>query len=227
MDDGQRYDPIFSKFLSKGGDDECGEQEVPVQVTREEVISQQAWLLRGCLTRKECQQLISVCEETGFQQAKDYCFKYHSRFNDRMMTDDDQLADFLWKRIRPFIPDHVTDGYKAEWRVKGLNRRFRICRYYSGHYFGAHLDGEFYASDREKSFLTCMLYLNDKGNDFQGGETRFLDISSKKAKFDVEPTAGLGIFFYQKSRDTYHEGLQLTAGTKYILRTDVMYTTEL
>jgi hypothetical protein len=221
MDDGQRYDPIFSRFFSKGGDHK------PAEVRREEVISQQAWLLHGCLSRQECQTLISVCEETGFQQAKDYCFRYNNRFNDRMMTDDDRLAEFLWKRIGPFVPDHVTDGFEVEWRVKGLNSRFRICRYYRGHYFGAHLDGEFYASDREKSFLTCMLYLNDKGSDFEGGETRFLDISSKRVKFDIEPTAGLGIVFYQKSRDTYHEGLQLTAGTKYILRTDVMYTMEL
>lgn len=225
MDDGHRYDPIFCKFLSKAGGDECKEQQV--QVRSEEVIRDQGWLLHGCLSKDECQQLISVCEEVGFQQAKDYCFKYQSRFNDRLMSDDDQLADFLWKRVQPFVPEHVTDSFRKNWRVKGLNRRFRICRYHSGHYFGAHIDGEFYASDREKSFYTCMLYLNGKGEDFQGGETRFLDIGSKRAKFDVDPKPGLGIVFYQKSRDTYHEGCQLTAGTKYILRTDVMYAMEL
>ncbi|XP_062503075.1 uncharacterized protein LOC134180028 [Corticium candelabrum] len=234
MDDGQRYDPVFSKFLAKaalGVNDHEGDHEsadLECVVTCEEVIHKQGWLLHGCMSKEECQRLIAVCEEVGFQQAKDYCFQYRDRFNDRMMSDDEQLADFLWRRVQAYVPQYETDSNGHQWRVKGLNRRFRICRYFSGHYFGAHIDGEFYASDREKSFYTCMLYLNDKGHDFQGGATRFLDINArKKAKFDVEPKAGLCIVFYQKSRDTYHEGLQLTEGTKYILRTDVMYTMEL
>ena len=58
--------------------------------------------------------------------------------------------------------------------------------------------------------MTFMVYLND---DFEGGETDFGD-------FLVTPKIGDALCFMHSSM---HEGRAVSNGTKYVLRTDVMY----
>ncbi len=55
-----------------------------------------------------------------------------------------------------------------------------------------------------------ILYLND---DFEGGETDFFG-------FQATPRTGSAIAFAHERR---HEGRPVYAGTKYVVRTDVMY----
>ena len=54
------------------------------------------------------------------------------------------------------------------------------------------------------------MYLND---DFTGGETA---VMSKV----IMPKRGMALFFRHELR---HEGRAVTSGTKYVMRTDVMY----
>jgi hypothetical protein len=61
-----------------------------------------------------------------------------------------------------------------------------------------------------RSFLTVILYLNEG---YAGGETRFGDLA-------VRPRAGMALLFPHELR---HEGAEVTAGVKCVLRTDVMY----
>ena len=66
------------------------------------------------------------------------------------------------------------------------------------------------------SKLTFMVYLSDVP---QGGETRFFgnDMSVQVA---VRPEAGKALVF---EHTILHEGVAAEDGTKYVLRTDVMY----
>ena len=54
-------------------------------------------------------------------------------------------------------------------------------------------------------------YLNE---DFDGGETSFID-------GEIKPKTGLAAFMTQ--HNYLHEAKEATNGTKYVLRTDVMY----
>ena len=96
--------------------------------------------------------------------------------------------------------------------VIGLNERLRFYRYLPGQSFAAHRDGYFLRENGQRSFLTFILYLND---DYTGGEIRFLE--SEKI---VVPQLGQAIVF---SHQLWHEGLPVTDGCKYVLRTDVIY----
>jgi hypothetical protein len=58
-----------------------------------------------------------------------------------------------------------------------------------------------------------MVYLNDG---FVGGETVFF----KPERICVRPETGLALVFYHPQ---LHEGSLIERGTKYVLRTDVMY----
>ena len=107
----------------------------------------------------------------------------------------------------------------GRWHASGLNERFRFYRYRPGQRFAAHYDGSYQRNRDENSWLTLLVYLND---DFAGGTTRF-DLAGVADPVVVQPQAGMALVFMH---DRLHQGDEVTAGTKYVLRTDVMYRRE-
>jgi prolyl 4-hydroxylase len=105
------------------------------------------------------------------------------------------------------VPEKLGDK-----SVVGLNERLRFYRYSPGQRFAAHTDGYFIRSETERSLLTLILYLNEE---FTGGETFFLNSETR-----VAPQTGKVLVF---AHQLWHEGLPVQSGTKYILRTDVIY----
>jgi hypothetical protein len=87
-------------------------------------------------------------------------------------------------------------------------------------------DGIYETPDRkERSYYTLHLYLNDETSEdvgplFKGGATRFENLRGQY--LDVEPKIGRVLIF--QHRDLLHSGADVIAGTKYTLRTDIMYT---
>ncbi|KAL3941905.1 MAG: hypothetical protein SGARI_000440 [Bacillariaceae sp.] len=80
-------------------------------------------------------------------------------------------------------------------------------------------------SNHIKSYLTCLIYLND---DFEGGETRFYLASSSGDSGGVVrgivPRTGSILLFPQgNTASLIHEGSLVSKGTKYVVRTDVLY----
>lgn len=76
---------------------------------------------------------MDASEKMGFEDAENYCYMYRDRYNDRLMSDDDDFTATVFKRIESYLPKDY-----GHWQLKGLNNRWRYCRYYKGHYFGAH-----------------------------------------------------------------------------------------
>lgn len=164
------------------------------------------WVVPNVLTREECRDTIDAAEATGFE-AMGPRYPDGYRNNDRALLDDASLAAKLFARLRP----HLAAEYEG-WQLAGLNTRFRFCRYREGQQFTRHRDGAWAPSVNERSWLTVMLYLNDAG-EFTGGATRFDDGS-------VPPREGQAIIFDHRE---WHDGEAVTAGVKYVMRTDVMY----
>jgi hypothetical protein len=162
------------------------------------------------LLPRECIAYITQAEQIGFEEAVistdagDRIMK-DARNNDRILHDDPDLAATLFERALPWLPAEI-DG----WRPCGMNERFRFYRYTPEQFFKWHQDGTFRRSDAEESFLTFIIYLND---DYAGGATEF-------PWERIEPKAGSALVFPHRLR---HQGATITAGTKYVLRTDVMY----
>lgn len=164
------------------------------------------------LSPKECQDLIRRIEEAGCSPApvttaRGFVMMPDVRNNDRTMFDDFALADDLYQRALPHLPQ-TLEG----WTVCGVNERFRCYRYSPGQKFALHRDGTFRRSETERSFLTFMVYLNEGCT---GGETAF----PGRRRF-VSPKTGMAIFF---DHFILHEGREVKSGIKYVLRTDVMY----
>ncbi|MBC8135125.1 MAG: 2OG-Fe(II) oxygenase [Fibrella sp.] len=180
------------------------------------------WVVTDALTHAECTEFIGHGEATGFEAAtvalrSGEQMRTDLRNNDRATVDDDALATELWQRMKPFAPVEI-DGFPAT----RLNPRFRFYRYESGQQFKRHLDGRVYLPTGEVSRVTLLFYLN---GGCAGGETVFGDWGFSRGKslrpeIRITPAVGSALFF---THELWHEGAPVTAGRKYVLRTDVMY----
>lgn len=171
-----------------------------------------AWTIDGVLSPSECAAMIAKIEELGPEAAPittnvGFVMRPDIRNNERVIFDSPVLAKALFTRIADTLPDPL-----AGMQPVGANERFRCYRYRPGQRFAPHLDGAFERDEHERSLLTFMVYLNDG---FTGGETAFLDFG-----VTAVPRAGSALLFQHRM---LHEGCEVLSGTKYVLRSDVMY----
>jgi predicted 2-oxoglutarate/Fe(II)-dependent dioxygenase YbiX len=182
---------------------------------KEEIDSNNIFVIHDFLSAEECDHFIRVTEEAGYGDAPistgaGFAIRKDVRNNDRVMIDDVPLAQQIWDRAREFIPP-----IHGRWEAIGLNERFRYYRYDVGQRFAIHTDGCFERDNGERSHLTFMVYLNDG---FGGGETVFQ--LRRDGKQIIWPIRGMALVF---NHSLLHEGAMVEKGRKYVLRTDVMY----
>ncbi len=169
------------------------------------------WVIPDLVPAEACAALIARIDALGpevapISTARGPVMDTRTRNNERVMFDDPALADELVRAARTALPARVAGD-----ELCGGNERFRGYRYQPGQRFASHYDGAFVRGPTERSQLTFIVYLND---DFEGGHTDFdLGVS-------VAPAAGSALVFQHHLR---HEGCPVTAGRKYVLRTDIMY----
>ena len=171
------------------------------------------WEIEGFVSRDFCDSIIERAEEAGFEEATietpdGTVVKKNYRHNDRVIFESLELAESLFDKIRD-DPRLVCPG---------LNERFRVYRYSNpDHHFALHFDHQtkvLHKNPVEHSWVTMLIYLNEE---FDGGQTSFLD-------GEIEPKTGLAAFMTQKNY--LHRAKPVASGTKYVLRTDVLYIKE-
>ena len=172
------------------------------------------FVIHGFFSPEECDRAIERSEQSGYADAPittaaGFLMRKDIRDNARVMNDDPDLAADLWQRARGLLAPEWFD-----WKLVGLNERFRYYRYDVGQRFARHTDGYFERSNGERSHFTFMIYLNDG---FEGGATAF---HYCRPSLLVTPKRGMALAFYHR---LLHEGMPVVTGRKYVLRTDVMY----
>jgi predicted 2-oxoglutarate/Fe(II)-dependent dioxygenase YbiX len=179
---------------------------------------QDIFVARQFLSPSECASRIALGEASGFRAAPINTpsgpqLAPELRNNERLIRDDQELARLWWSRCRSLqLPIF------GRWRAVGLNERFRFYRYRPGQQFAVHRDGGYRRSADELSWMTLMVYLNE---DFDGGETRFYPLNAEP--LTIRPQTGMALVFMH---DRAHEGAPVVLGSKYVLRTDIMYGRE-
>lgn len=182
------------------------------------------FVISGLFSASECAQLLSPEVLDSFQSANAYYPPFY-RNNERLVRDNPQMALELFEKIKPYLPEIITvngnnEAERGTWKYKTLNERFRYCKYHANQFFGRHLDGVHYRSDSVQSKLTFMVYLNS-APDFEGGRTLFFkDKNTPEIWASYIPQRGDLIVF---DHNLWHEGEQVTAGNKYVLRSDILY----
>ncbi len=185
---------------------------------KEELDSNKVFVLHEFLSTDECAGLIRRSESLSYEMGTvGGVIAEGLRNNERVLIDDKSLAGSLFQRAALWLPQEV-DGR----RVVRFNERWRFYRYHPGQTFHAHRDGSYVSlATYEQSAVTFMIYLN---HDMTGGETRFYRDSEQAMLghpyLSVQPTTGAALVFVHS---IWHDGAVVQSGTKYVLRTDVMY----
>jgi prolyl 4-hydroxylase len=182
------------------------------------------WTVPDILSPIECQSLIKQSEEAQWLAATvnsvgGRVVDASIRDNDTAIIHNDALAESIYSRLLRHVPTQMSreeNGKRVAVDVCGLYTPMRVYRYKTGQHFGLHRDQSYTrAEDGARSFLTVIIYLND---DFSGGETEFPQQQQK-----ISPKQGAVLLFQHM---LLHAGLHITQGVKYLLRTDVMYTSK-
>jgi prolyl 4-hydroxylase len=166
------------------------------------------WFVDDVYTPSECAAFVKLIETSAPSLATNNPLY---RDQDRVIRDDPEIAGELFRRLRSHLPERM-----GVLRLARLNERLRFYRYRSGQRFEPHMDHWYRPSDREITLHTVLAYFND---DFDGGETAF----QEQLEEVVTPRPGRVAIFQHKIR---HEGRPVVRGTKYAMRSDVVYETE-
>ena len=167
------------------------------------------WTHERALSREACDELVASIERANPGLATNNPMY---RDQDRVIRDDPALATTLLEGLRPSLPPRIG----ALALERRLNERFRLYRYRAGQRFAPHMDHWYQPSARSITLLTVLVYLNEG---FEGGETSFCEQIERV----VTPQTGLAAVFQHKIR---HAGEPVVRGTKYALRTDVLYMSD-
>ncbi|KAI1655872.1 hypothetical protein F4813DRAFT_391154 [Daldinia decipiens] len=156
------------------------------------------------------------------------------RVNDRFQVDDNHFAEKLW--LETGLKDTLLDeSYKHLWGgdAVGLNPNIRVYRYSKGQYFDCHYDDSNLVTLQHpeepsntintKTTWTLLLYLTSVAEGCTGGETVFYprDRKSPKEEIAIAPETGLLLLHKHGDDCLLHEGREVTAGEKWIIRTDL------
>jgi hypothetical protein len=205
-----------------------------------------AVVIDGALSRTECEELLKAAEATsngtweramvnvGMGQQR---MITDMRNCGRIIWDSKDVVDRIWSRLADVaevqeilrlakVPRIFGNGPAKRnevWTFTRPNERMRFLKYTGGEYFHAHQDGTYETPDRrERSYFTLHLYLSDAAEK-DGGATAFHSMSMHTAKdVKVFPKQGRVLIF--QHRGLLHSGDEVTGGTKYTMRTDLMYT---
>ena len=224
--------PAALSTASQNSSEHLGVDEVPG-----------AFQISNVLDDRECARLLQVSEKLGYLHDAAVSLPRSVRHNDNVTwVADATTVDILWHRCAPVLCAIEIDF--KEMRAVGINARFRFYRYQPGDFFKAHTDGAWTGSavvDRQLiadaygdrlSLMSFLIFLSDG---YEGGRTQFyMDRNDPTAPawsekssvvVNVRTAAGAVLCFpHGPHRQSYlHASEPIESGTKYIIRTDVLF----
>jgi len=211
----------------------------PPVVTRRDVPEVPGcFILENVLTPHECAQLVRITEAMGYHADSPVSLPHRIRHNENVNWIVSESIDrTIWHRSAPLIPEAV--GHTV---ARGINARFRFYRYGAGDFFQFHIDGSWPGSrvrnghvvdDAYAPWHSAYTYLILLTDDFDGGRTLFRvpggngeGAHSQQAQVvGVRTPKGGALCFPHGTHplNRVHAGEAITRGTKYIIRTDVLF----
>jgi prolyl 4-hydroxylase len=181
---------------------------MPVDVPFRFETERMLWRVDDVYTPSECARIIALIEAWSPTLATNNPLY---RDQDRVIRDDPDFSADLFRRLESHLPAAM-----GALRLRGLNERLRFYRYRTGQRFEPHMDHWYRPNDHQITLHTVLVYFND---DFTGGETAFRE----QVDEIVSPRTGSVAVFQHKLR---HEGCPVLSGTKYAMRSDVIYESD-
>ncbi|KAI5124585.1 hypothetical protein M0805_003104 [Coniferiporia weirii] len=162
------------------------------------------------------------------------------RVNHRISITSASFADALFSVLSPHLPEFPYPPSKVSRKpsngamsqasrpARSLNANIRLYKYTEGQHFGCHYDDSIIdPTSGTHSEWTILIYLSGKEDGVVGGETIFYKGHGKKK--DREPPIkpdlrrGMALLHRHGHECLFHEGAKVQKGTKYVLRSDIMF----
>jgi len=188
-----------------------------------------AFHLLNVLSDAECDRFVQISEVLGYHGDAPVSLPRRIRHNDNFNWIVDVSVDGpIWERCRSFFGVSEFDGQHP----LGLNARFRFYRYGRGDYFNPHTDGAWPGSrvvdghlvaDAYGDRLSQMTFLIFLSDGYEGGRTLFHTGPATVVPVHTPKGAILCFPHGFHPQHCVHAGEAVTAGKKYIIRTDVLY----
>ncbi|KAL2128236.1 hypothetical protein VTI74DRAFT_9468 [Chaetomium olivicolor] len=190
-------------------------------------------VLRSFFPRSLCRDYVSFLRELPLVTTPGKPKRGEAvRVNDRFQIDDPKFAHRLWAEtglMEVVLSEDVAHLWGGE--VVGLNPNIRIYRYSAGQFFDAHYDDsntvtvttETGAQIPARTTWTLLLYLTSAADGCVGGETVFYPFDRRSAKEEIAVSLETGMCLLHKHGHDcmLHEGREVTAGEKWVIRTDL------
>ncbi|KAK3298329.1 uncharacterized protein B0H64DRAFT_384759 [Chaetomium fimeti] len=204
-----------------------------VDLTLESLVKDKVVVLRSFFPRSLCRDYVSFLRELPLITTPGKPKRGDAvRVNDRYQIDDAKFAHRLWTETG--LKDALAGKDVAHlWGgdVVGLNPNIRVYRYTAGQFFDAHYDDsntvalktETGGSLPARTTWTLLLYLTSSADGCTGGETVFYPHDRRSAKEEIAVTLETGMLLLHKHGHDcmLHEGREVTAGEKWVIRTDL------
>jgi 2OG-Fe(II) oxygenase superfamily len=174
------------------------------------------WVLRNFLTQQECQAWINhvesdACKLEYLQQrgtrylAARECFRFH--------REDATMSHRLFERLKATQVLESLPQFPGEEPVT-FNPSLRLYKYDKGMSFAKHVDDSNVVAGIGVTRMTVLIYLSN----CQGGATRFEQDTA------FEPASGAILLHVHGDLCLEHQADPVVSGTKWVLRTDLVYT---
>lgn len=181
----------------------------------------------------ECETYLKVAQNNGFTLASpDYPVSY--RNNQRSVLHSSQIANVILNKLKTILHSNMDIHFPQSTptcNIDCVNEKIRFCCYRTGEEFILHQDGVYYKSAQTQSGMSCLIYLSDD-RDYSGGETIFFASGPETiAEGDDTPPIiarvrgkkGTLLLF---DHSLWHSGELIENGTKFVLRSDLLFTTQ-
>lgn len=176
--------------------------------TSDEVINKVVKVVDNFLTDEECDNYIKLIEDIANSEHK------HVPFSDTACNFNHKYVD---KTLAQIFYDKCLQKGILEDCCTGPNNLIMVSKYLKGENFGIHTDTGLYynANEKTKTRYTLLIYLNDN---FEGGKTVFYDNNFNITK-TISPKRGSCLLF---DIDLWHEGKEVTNGSKYWIGCEII-----
>ncbi|CUA73101.1 hypothetical protein RSOLAG22IIIB_10530 [Rhizoctonia solani] len=196
----------------------------------QELIPDQIYIIDDFLSREECALFSKFITGLPLVATPPPKKGEATRVNHRISFQSKDFAEVIYNALSPHLPPlpcsetRVSDAVPA-----GCNSNIRLYKYGPGEYFGPHYD----ESVRDKgtgwwSEWTVLIYISGREDGIDGGQTVFFKPipGSKKNTEEIVPplTRGSALIHRHGRACMLHEGREVKAGTKLVLRSDIMFT---
>ncbi|KAI9929173.1 hypothetical protein ASPWEDRAFT_168989 [Aspergillus wentii DTO 134E9] len=204
----------------------------PSSLYLDPTLPDQIYTIRNFLTATLCKNYVSFLASLPLITTPGKPKKGDAvRVNDRFQIEDATFAEMLWSSTA--LRELVTQGEEGDvWGGEpvGLNSNIRVYRYSKGQFFAKHYDDSNALTFKPpqsnpmpaRTTWTLLIYLTTCG----GGETVFYQDPTRENRnpepISVAPEIGMALLHRHGERCLMHEGMEVTEGEKWVLRSDLV-----